>query len=101
MFGDLMNKMKDAQVQMEALKARLDHVLVDASVESGAVKVVATANKAIREISIAESLIAQGDKEALEELVLLAVNKALEKAQSVNDSEMQQLSGQYLSGLGL
>lgn len=80
MLGDLMEKLQEARKMMEESKKELDGITVDAEVEGGAVKVVANGNRVIKNISISENLIKKGDKEAIEDLVLVAVNKALENA---------------------
>ncbi len=46
-----------------------------------------TANKKVKNISISEELIAQGDKEYIEDLVLTAMNRAMENAQNVAETE--------------
>jgi len=92
MFGDLMGKLQDAQKQMEETKKRLDSVFVEAEAEGGLVKVKANANRKIVNISISQQLVDEKDKDALEDLVLTAVNRALEQAEKVNESEMQNVA---------
>ena len=101
MFGDFMGKMQEAQQKMEEAKSRLDTVYVEADAENGLVKVTSTANRKITQISIDKSLFDDGDKEAIEELVLIAVNRALQKAEQVNEAEMQALASSYMGGMGL
>ena len=86
MLGDLMGKMQDAQKQMEEAKKRLNDVFVDGTAENGLVKVTSTATKKITNISISNDIV--GDKEALEDLIIVAVNKALEEADKVHEAEM-------------
>lgn len=89
MFGDLsgmMNKLKEAQKEVEITKARLDTVLVDETSADKKIKVTLTANREIKAISIDESLLA--DKEELEDYLILTLNKAIEKASKINESEM-------------
>ncbi|MBT8384428.1 MAG: YbaB/EbfC family nucleoid-associated protein [Bacteroidia bacterium] len=87
MFGDLsgmMEKLKEAQKKVEETKARLNTVLVDG--ESNGVKVSVTANREIKNISIDDNLL--NDKEELEDYLIIALNKAIEKANAINDAEM-------------
>ncbi|WP_298880877.1 YbaB/EbfC family nucleoid-associated protein [uncultured Polaribacter sp.] len=89
MFGDLsgmMNKLKDAQQKVEATKVRLNSVLVDEASTDGKLKITLTANREIKAISIDESLLA--DAEELEDYLIIALNKAIEKATKINDVEM-------------
>ena len=89
-----------AQKQAEEIKKRLDNVSVFGEVESGAIKVTATANKAITAIEIDQNFYAGADKEELEELLLTAVNKALAQADQVSATEMQAATQSMLGGLG-
>ncbi|MDP4267386.1 MAG: YbaB/EbfC family nucleoid-associated protein [Bacteroidota bacterium] len=89
MFGDMMSKLKDAQKTMEETKKRLDTIYVDAEAENGKVKVTANGNKKIKDIVISEELLKENDKQALEDILVVAVNRALEKAEKVSEAEMQ------------
>lgn len=88
MFGDLMGmmgKLKETQLKMEETKNRLDTVMVDEQSSDGLLKITMTANRAVRSISIDESLLE--DKEQLEDYLVLVFNKAVEKATAVNERE--------------
>ena len=89
MFGDLsgmMGKLKEAQKKIEETKVRLNTVLVDGESSNGKIKVTVTANREIRSINIADDLMSE--KEALEDHLIIALNKALEKATAINEAEM-------------
>ncbi|MCB0475411.1 MAG: YbaB/EbfC family nucleoid-associated protein [Flavobacteriaceae bacterium] len=89
MFGDLsdmMGKLKEAQQQIEATKKRLDTVIVDGQSAEGKIKIAVTANREIKSIVIDDSLL--DDKEELEDYLILALNKALEKANTLHEAEM-------------
>ncbi len=89
MFGDLMGmmgKLKETQQKIEETKRRLDTVLVDEQSSDGLLKVTLTANRTIESIDLDESLL--GDKEQLEDYLILVLNKAIEKATNVNEAEL-------------
>lgn len=89
MFGDMMGmmgKLKETQQKVEATKKRLDTVTLQESSSDGLVKVTITANRKVKEIEIDDSLL--DDKEQLEDYLVLAVNKAIEKATQVNETEL-------------
>lgn len=89
MFGDLkgmMGKLKEARQKAEETKKRLDGVLLQEEGAEGKLKVEVTANREIREIQIDNELL--GDKEALEDYLLLTLNRALKKAEEVHNTEM-------------
>jgi len=96
----MFDKLMAAQQKAEEIKKRLDTVSVFAEVEGGAIKVTATANKAITAIEINEDFFKGADKEELEELLLTAVNKVLQQAEDVSANEMQSATKDMLGGLG-
>ena len=96
-MGDMMGKLKEMQQQSEEVKKRLDTISVDAEAEDGMVKVVCTGNRKITSIQINEALMQ--DKEQLEDLTLLAVNRALDKAEKVAETEMQGVAKGMLPGM--
>lgn len=96
----MFDKLMAAQQQAEEIKKRLDTVSVFGEVEGGAIRVTATANKAITAINIDEEFFKDTDKEALEELLLTAINKALAQADQVSAVEMQAATKNMLGGLG-
>src|SRR5690554_1601055 len=97
MFGDMMGKLKEMQQKTEEVKKRLENVSVEAEVEG--VKVVANGNKKITSVIIDDSLIIGADKEQIEDLTLAAVNRVLEKAEKVNEAEMQGIAKGMLPGM--
>lgn len=89
MFGDIMGmmgKLKETQEKVKATKERLNTVLIDESSSDGLLKVTITANREIKSISIDDSLLQ--DKDQLEDYLVLTLNKAIEKATSVNETEL-------------
>ncbi|GAA4773044.1 MULTISPECIES: YbaB/EbfC family nucleoid-associated protein [Flavobacterium] len=89
MFGDIMGmmgKLKETQQKVEDTKKRLDHVLVDEQSSDGLLKTTLTANRKIKSISIDDALLK--DKEQLEDYLLLVLNKAIEKATNVHETEL-------------
>lgn len=89
MFGDLMGmmgKLKETQQKVEETKKRLDTVLVDEQSNDGSLKVTLTANRKIKDIQVAPELLE--DKEQLEDYLVSVLNKALEKAGKINETEL-------------
>ncbi len=85
MFGDMMNQLQQAQQKIEETKKRLDTVLIDEELHDK-IKVTVTANREIRSIQIDKSVM--NDSEELEDYLVLTLNKALKKANEINEQEM-------------
>ena len=89
MFGDLMGmmgKLKETQEKVAATKERLNTVLIDEQSNDALLKVTLTANRSIKAIEIDDALLE--DKEQLEDYLILTLNKAIEKATQVNETEL-------------
>lgn len=89
MFGDMMammNKLKETQLKVEATKQRLNSVLIDETSSDQKLKVTLTANRTIKSIIIHEELLQ--DKDMLEDYLILTLNKAIERATNVNETEL-------------
>ena len=82
----MMGKLKETQQKVEATKKRLDTVLIDEQSNDGLLKVTLTANRKIKSIEVDESLLQ--DKEQLEDYLILTLNKAIEKATIINETEL-------------
>ncbi len=88
MFGDLSNmmgKLKEAQQKIEETKAKLSTILIEEEASNGQVKVVLTANSLVKSISISKDLV---DNEEIEDYLIIAMNKALEKANEIKESQL-------------
>jgi DNA-binding YbaB/EbfC family protein len=92
MFGNMVSKLKEAQDLMEETKIRMESIYINTEAENGMVKIILNANKKIKDISIDNSLMSISEKERLEELLAVALNKGMEKADKIFDEEMQGMS---------
>ena len=89
MFGDLMGmmgKLKETQQKVEETKKRLDFVLIDEKSADGLLEVTLTANRKIKSITLSDDLL--NDKEMLEDYLVTVLNKAIEKATNVHETEL-------------
>ena len=82
----MMGKIKETQQKVEETKKRLDSVLIDEKSNDNLINVTLTANRKIKSIAIDDSLLS--DKEMLEDYLINTLNKAIDKATNVNESEL-------------
>ena len=106
-MADLFGKMADMQQQMAATQARLAEQTVTAEAGGGMVTVVANGTGQLVSVKIDPEAVDKADVEMLEDLVVAGVNKALEQAEALKASGMQQAAasmlppGMDLGALGL
>ena len=100
MFGDMMgmmNKLKETQNKVETTKLRLNNVLIDESSSDQKLKVTITANRTLKSINIDDELLL--DKEMLEDYLILTLNKAIERATNVNETEIAAVAKEGLPNI--
>jgi nucleoid-associated protein EbfC len=94
MFG----KLNEAKQKADEIKKKMDTISVEGQAGNGKVKVVSTGNKKITDIQIADELMSADRKEELQDLLLIALEDALQKADNVSQSEMQALMSAMMPG---
>ena len=100
MFGDIkgmMGKLKEAQQKIEETKVRLDSVLIDEQSNDGLLKVTMTANRTIKNLSVDDALLE--DKEQLEDYLVTVLNKAINRATTINEAELATVAKEGMPNL--
>jgi DNA-binding YbaB/EbfC family protein len=97
--GGMMAQIKRLQEQMEATQAQLALETITSSAGGGAVKVTMTGDQHCTEVIIDPELIKDADAEMLQDLVLSAVNLALDDSRKLASEKMGPLAG-GIPGLG-
>ena len=86
--GNMMAQIAKLQEQMEQAQAELAEKTVTETAGGGAVQVTMTGDQHCKEIIIDEELLADGDVELLQDMVLTAVNKALDASRALSEEQM-------------
>ena len=95
MFENLMSQMQE---QAAEIKKKLDKTIVEANAENGLVKVSATANKKILSLEISPEIL--NNKDVIEDLVIVAINKVLEEAEKITEQETGNMAEGLMPDLG-
>jgi DNA-binding YbaB/EbfC family protein len=88
--GDLMKQIQQMQAKLADAQAKLEEMIFDATSGGGAVAVKMNARPALLEIAIKAEVLDPDDVEMVQDLIMAAMNDALEK---VRNGQMQQLAG--------
>lgn len=81
------------QQQMEQVQAELAAKTVEATSGGGAVKATAKCDGTLAGISIKPEAISPDDPQLLEDMILTAVNQALNEAKEISSAEMGKVTG--------
>ena len=98
-IGDIMKQAQKMQEKMQKIQDELADLQVEASSGGGMVTVVANGKQEIIEVRIDKQVVDPEDVEMLEDLVVAAVNQAMEKAQELANDEMGKAAGGMLGNL--
>jgi len=99
-LGELMKQAQMIQQSFEANKEQLKKETATATVGGGMVTATVDGEKQVKEIKIAKELIEEGDVEAIEDLVVSAVNQANIEIDKKINANMMAFAGNALGGLG-
>lgn len=105
----MMGKMKEVQAKMKEAQDNLQFITVTAESGAGLVKAQANGLRKLISLEIDPTLLNQDDKEMLTDLLVAAVNKAMDEASDKARDEMKRqtegllpnIPGLDLSSLGL
>jgi DNA-binding YbaB/EbfC family protein len=95
----MMQQIKKMQEQMETVQAQLAEETVTSSAGGGMVKVTMTGDQHCHSVFIDPQLINDSDVEMLQDLIISAVNLALDQSRQLQSDRMGPLAG-GLNGLG-
>src|SRR5579863_7013079 len=87
-LGKLMKQAARMQQQMEQVQSQLAARTVEATSGGGAVKVTAKCDGTISAIKIDPQALNPADAQLLEDMILGAVNSALDQAKQISSAEM-------------
>ena len=87
-IGKLMKQAARMQQQIEQTQAALAARTIEASSGGGAVKVAARCDGTVASIKIDPQAVNPAEAPLLEEMILTAVNQALEEARKISSAEM-------------
>lgn len=96
----ILKQAQSLQRSFEENKARIKQETATAQVGGGMVSATVNGEKVVKEIKIAPELVKDGDVNAIEDLVVSAVNAANAEIEKKISSNMASFAGNALGGLG-
>lgn len=89
----MLRQAQQMQAKLAKAQEELESATVEASSGGGAVTVVVNGHQSIQSIKIAAEVVDPADVEMLEDLVMAAVNEAMDKAKELAASQLQAVTG--------
>jgi DNA-binding YbaB/EbfC family protein len=91
--GGMMQQIQKLQKQMEEAQAKLAEETVTVTTGGGAIKVVMTGDQKCKSVEISPEFLKDADAEMLQDMVLSAVNMALDESRALQEKLMGPLAG--------
>ena len=98
-ISNLLKQAQQTQEEIQRVKQELGKQKVTGSAGGDMVTVIANGKQQIIDIKIDKETIEMNDKEMLEDLLVAAVNQALEKSQDLANDQLSKATGGLLSNL--
>lgn len=92
-MGNVIKQAQKMQEEMERIQNEVEEKTVEASAGGGVVEVQANGKKEILSIKIKPEAVDPDDVETLEDLVMVAVNEAIKKADDMMTESMSAVTG--------
>jgi DNA-binding YbaB/EbfC family protein len=101
-MGSLAQQIQKMQEEMLRAQEELGHETVEVSAGGGAISVVISGHQHVHSITIDPAVVDPQDVEMLQDLIVAAVNAAIEKSQAMADERLRGLTGGVdIPGLGM
>jgi DNA-binding YbaB/EbfC family protein len=98
----MLKQVQKMQAEMQKVQGELSNKTVSEEAGGGMIKATANGNKEIVSVEIDPQVISAEEKEILEDLVVAAVNKALQSAAKMAEEEMMKVTkGMLPPGMNL
>ena len=89
----MMQQIQRMQKQMEEAQAKLAEETVSATAGGGAIKVTMTGDQKCKSVEISPEFLKDADAEMLQDMILSAVNMALDESRALQEKLMGPLAG--------
>lgn len=91
-MAGMMGKVKEIQSKMEEAQSKLADITAEGESGAGMVKVIVNGKKELQNVIIEPELINISEIEMLQDLIVAAVNKALENVEVKSKAELQNVT---------
>jgi DNA-binding YbaB/EbfC family protein len=93
MNKNMLRQAQELQAKLAKAQKEIENLVVEASAGGGAVKVTMTGNQRLKSVKISPEAVDPKDVEMLEEMVLAAINEALDKSRDEAGKHLSAITG--------
>ena len=88
-MSNMFGKMREMQSKLKEVQENLESITAEGESGGGMVKAIVNGRKKVISVSIEESLMTPQDKEMVQDLVVAAINSALQNVESKSNEEIK------------
>ena len=88
-MANMFGKMREMQTKLKEVQENLDKITAEGESGGGMVKAIVNGRKKVISIQIEDSLLTKEDKEMLQDLVVAAINVALQNVEAKSNEEIK------------
>lgn len=88
-MANMFGKMREMQTKLKEAQDNLDNITAEGESGGGMVKAVVNGRKKIISVNIEETLMTPQDKEMVQDLVVAAINSALQNVEAISSEEIK------------
>ncbi len=92
-MDSMIHQAKKMQDQITVLQEDIEQRTFDATAGGGAVSVTITGKKTIQSIKLDPEMVKEGDVEMIQDLIISAVNEAINNVEETTEKEMSKITG--------
>lgn len=99
--GDMMAKLAKMQRDIQAAQEELENETVEVTAGGGAIKITITGHQRVESIELDPAVVDPEDLDMLQDLLVAAVNQAVEESQAMAAKRLEGLMPGGMGGMGL
>lgn len=88
-LSNMMGKVRDMQAKLKEAQEKLDDLIVEGEAGAGMVRAEVNGKKKLLKLHIDEDVLKPEDREMMTDLIVAAVNNAMDKAEAAAKEEIQ------------
>ena len=88
-MSNMFGKMREMQTKLKEVQDNLDNITAEGESGGGMVKAIVNGRKKVISVHIEDSLMSPDDKEMVQDLVVAAINNALENVEAKSSDEIK------------
>lgn len=96
-YQNMMRQVQKMQKKMQEAQEKLGEEIIEGTAGGGLVRVIVSGHKEVLEVKLDEDVVDPEDVEMLQDLIVTAVNDAMEKV----DERINQTMGQFTKGMNI